>query len=192
MCRGLMVLLFLLSLVGVADANVPDPDNCSVMPCDLFMGILTCPYSATAAPPEVTHFVVTVLNMSGQPIVGAYVEILVYFPANHLSCPNAQPAGITDENGQVEFNLAMGGCTVDQTQTVGIVANGVPIRIYERLLSPDYSGEGDLMVGLLDFTYFGSAMVHSAAGCTDYFNDGATGLDDFSAFGECWGHSCSP
>ena len=191
MCRGLMSTLFFLVLVGSAVAEVPDPDNCSVMPCDLFMGVLMCPYGVGSAPPQVTAFTVEIINGAGMPVPNAYVEIIALVPGNHQFCANAGLTGITDENGQVEMNVSGGGCTLGMDAVV-ISANGVFIRVYDRLISPDYSGEPDLEVSLPDFTFFGSAMIQGHAGCTDYFDDGTTGLDDFSAFGECWGRSCSP
>ncbi len=167
---------------------VPDPNYCTVVPCDQMLGILTTPFHGTG--PEVTRFVVTVLIDPVTPVPNAFVEIIMMQPGSHFCCPNVQLSGITNAEGQVTFNLSMGGCAL-ATQAVRILANGVVIRIYPRLLSPDYDGLGDGEVSLTDFAFFGAAYIAGAPGCTDYYNDGATGIDDFSGFGACWGRSCA-
>jgi hypothetical protein len=169
-------------------SELPDPEFCTVTPCDAMMGVLTTPHSGTG--PAATQFVVTVMRDAVTPIPNAFVEIIVRQPANHHLCPGARLTGTTDAQGQVTFNLAMGGCTIDQ-QALLIRANTADIRLYFRLLSPDYDGQGNGAVTLSDFTVFGAAYVAGAPGCTDYYNDGATGIDDFTSFGACWSLACS-
>lgn len=166
---------------------VPDPDYCSVVPCDEIAGILTTPHSG--AGPAAARFVVTVQPAQGVPLPNAFVEIIPADPTAHVLCPQARLTGLTDANGRVEFDLAMGGCTL-RPNAVRIRANGVIIRSYPRLVSPDYDGEADGAVVLSDFTVFGTALVTGAGGCTDYYNDGTTGVDDFTGFAACWGRSC--
>lgn len=181
-------LAIVLTVIPATASDLPDPDYCSVVPCDAMMGILTTPHSGTG--PEATRFVVTVMLDPVTPVPNAYVEIVVGQLLNHYICPGAQGAGYTDEHGQVTFNLAMGGCTLGH-DVVRILANGVAIRSYDRLLSPDFDGEADGAVTLSDFTVFGTAFVTGAPGCTDYYNDGTTGIDDFTGFAACWGRSCT-
>lgn len=167
---------------------VPDPEFCSVEPCDQMMGILTTPHTGTG--PVATRFVVTVREWLQYPMPNAFVEVIVEWPPNHHFCPGAQLTGITNAHGEVAFNLAMGGCSL-AVHAVRIRANGVPIRVYPRLLSPDFDGQGDGVVALSDFTFFGNAYIAGAPGCTDYYNDGTTGIDDFSGFAACWGRNCT-
>lgn len=169
---------------------VPDPDLCTVVPCDDMEGILTAPFAGSPGP-QVTEFTVTVLTWPGIPVPNAFVEVIMHYPTNHVVCSGAMLYGITDSQGQVTMNLAMGGCSLVH-DAVRIRVNGVDIRVYDRLLSPDFDGEADGTVGLTDFCYFGSKFVAGAPGCTDYFNDQVTGLEDFAAFGECWAGSCGP
>jgi len=176
-----------LAVPAAGASDLPDPEYCTVEPCDQMMGILTTPHTGTG--PEATRFVVTVKSDPVTPVPNAYVEIIVGQPMSHLVCPGAQGAGYTNEHGQVTFNLAMGGCTLGQ-DVVRIYAIGVAIRIYGRLLSPDYDGQADGAVTLSDFTIFANAYLTGAAGCTDYYNDGTTGIDDLAGFGACWGLTC--
>jgi hypothetical protein len=169
-------------------SDIPNPDYCSVVPCDQMFGILTAPHTGNG--PEATRFVVTVMYDAETPIPNAFVEIIVEQPGDHHFCPGARLTGITDAQGQVTFNLAMGGCTLAD-HAVWIRANNVDIRIYQRLLSPDYDGQADGMVVLSDFTVFGAAFVAGTGGCTDYYHDGTTGIDDFTGFAACWARSCS-
>jgi hypothetical protein len=161
---------------------------CEVIPCDQFDGILTAPYAGPQGP-HVTEFTVIVRTYPGVPVPNAFVEIIPGQPMNHLVCSGGTLTGITDAQGQVTMNLAMGGCTLGQN-AVRVRVNGVDIRAYPRLLSPDYDNGPDGTVGLSDFTCFAAAFVAGAPGCTDYFNDETTGLDDFTAFAECWGGTC--
>ncbi len=186
-CRFLVPLTLVVAVFPALASDIPDPEHCTVVPCDAMMGILTSPHSGTG--PEVTRFVVTVMVDPTTPVPNAYVEIVVGQPFGHYVCPGAQGAGITNEQGQVAFNLAMGGCRLGH-DVVRILANGVVIRIYDRLLSPDFDGEADGAVTLADFAFFGHAHMTGAAGCTDYYNDGTTGIDDFTGFAACWGRSC--
>lgn len=169
-------------------SEVPDPDYCSVVPCDAMMGVLTTPHSGSG--PEATQFVVTVMFDPVTPIPNAFVELIVRQPAHHHFCPGAVLTGTTNAQGQVTLNPALGGCTLAHDM-IRIRANNVDIRMYDRLLSPDFDGEADGRVHISDFAFFGSRFVAGAPGCTDYYNDGRTGIDDFSAFADCWSRSCT-
>lgn len=173
---------------GIANATVPDPELCAVTPCDTFDGVVTCPYDGVA--PSATDFTVNVRNADNDPIPNAFVEIIFGTPGNHYLCPAVVLSGTTDTDGNVDFNVAAGGCT-EGGAAIKIRANNVDIRTWMYVKSPDYDGSANGAVELTDFTFFGAALVASAPGCTDYYNDGATGLPDFTTFGECWGKSCN-
>jgi hypothetical protein len=178
----------------MASATVPDPDLCSVLPCDTFGS------PAGAAPGMVVYpepivggtaaFTVNVRNADNDPIPDAFVELIFGTPANHYMCPDLVLTGTTDLNGNVDFNLSMGGCTISPN-AVKVRANGLDIRTYENVKSMDYAGGSDGKVDLGDFIGFGADFSAGAPGCYDFFNDGTTGLEEFIAVGEGWAHDCT-
>jgi hypothetical protein len=186
---ALLVTAYWLSGAAPCVAEVLDPSQCSALPCDLFYGMIFTPYGESVDPPLLSEVNVTVRNWNGQPVPNAYVEVVVGTPGNHLFCAHAVLSAITDDEGQATLNIAGGGCTEDN-YAVRIIANGVPIRQYENLKSPDYADGPDGEVSLPDFVTFGNAMMAGAPGCTDYFNDGVTGLDDFVGFSQGWAQAC--
>ena len=188
MRKVVLAVIGLVLSVGIASATVPDPNNCSVLPPDTFDGVITSPYTGT--PPTAIEFNVNVRNANNDPIPNAFVELILGVPGNHCLCPAAVLTGTTDANGDVGFAIAAGGCTIG-ANAIKVRANNVDIRAYANLKSPDWDGTmADCTVGLTDFTFFGGAYVIGAPGCSDYYNDGATDLGDFTTFGACWARTC--
>jgi len=188
MRKVVLAVIGLVLSVGIAGATVPDPDNCSVEPCDTISGVLISPFSGAA--PGAIQFTVNVRNSNNDPIPNAFVELIFGTPGNHFFCSSAVLTGTTNANGDVTFAVAAGGCTMG-ANAMTIRANNAPIRTYTNVKSPDFDGvAANGQVVLADFTVFGNAYVLGAPGCTDYFNDGATGLTDFTAFGACWAKVC--
>jgi hypothetical protein len=187
-----LAVIGLVLTVGIANATVPDPDLCSVLPCDTYgvpagsaPGIFMYP---DPVPDGLAKFTVNVRNADDDPIPDAFVEILIGVPGNHHLCPDVVLTGTTDANGDVDFNISAGGCTIGANAVI-IRANGVDIRDYDYLKSADFSPV-DGQTELADFIAFGTQYASSAPGCTDFFNDGTTELTDFVAFGEAWGRAC--
>ena len=177
---------------GAANATIPDPDFCTVDPCDDLLGVLVCPdlYEGVPAPPDFSEFTVNVRNGDNENIPGAFVEIVFGVQGNHVFCPSAVLTGTTDEFGNVTFNIAAGGCTI-ATDAVRIIANSVEIRSYENVKSPDYDGTSNGQVVLADFIIFGQAFSGiNPEPCTDYDSTGGTILADFIIFGQGWAHMC--
>jgi hypothetical protein len=173
---------------GVANATVPNPDLCSVDPCDNLNGMIICPYTTVGI--ANAEFTVNVRNNDNLPIPGAFVEIEFLLPGNQWFCTNAVTTGMTDAAGNVTFNISAGGC-VDGVEAVKVWANNVRLRTYNYVKSPDYDGAtGDGDVGITDLSFFGVQFVNAAPGCTDYDNTGATGLTDLTTFGQGWAHHC--
>jgi hypothetical protein len=188
MRKVVLAVIGLVLSVGIAGATVPDPDNCSVEPCDTINGVVVSPYSGTA--PASVVFTANIRNSNNDPIPNAFVELIFGTPGNHFFCGSAVLTGTTDANGDVTFAVAAGGCTMG-ANAMKIRANQVEVRNYPNVKSPDYNGvAGDGMVVLADFTTFGNAYVTGAPGCTDYYNDGVTGLPEFTTFGGCWAKAC--
>lgn len=174
---------------GIASATVPDPANCSVVPCDTYDGLITCPYEGT--PPSAIEFTVNVRNADNDPIPNAFVEIWFGVPGNHCFCASVVLTGTTDGNGNVDFAIAAGGCTMAVGAAV-VRANNVDIRTYGNSKSPDYTAVSDCQVGLADLSVFGGAYGGPGPDCHDYDNDNAVGLADFMIFGQCYGLGCTP
>ncbi len=182
----LAVVIGLVCIVGTASATIPDPDLCTVDPCDDFLGIVTYP------DPNVdgsAQFTCNIRNGDNEPIPNAYVEGVFLVPGNHFFCPDLVLDGNTDEFGNITFNVSAGGCT-EGGDAFQIIANGTLIRTYQNAKSADWAPTADGEVGLADFIYFGSNYSPTIGGCSDLFNDGGTALDDFIAFGEAWTHIC--
>ena len=89
------------------------------------------------------EFSVTVIDMwdCTTPIPNVFVEVLIggQVDGKVRLCDQASTVGITDENGFVEFYIAGGGC-IKEPWVVEIRANGVTIRQYGAVMSPDYAG----------------------------------------------------
>lgn len=191
MCSRVTCLLVLMCIFWFNSAHassIPDPEYCEVIPCDATSSMLMAPFGG-GEEPAVTVFIVVVREGPELPVPNAYVEILFGHPGELLICDSDRLVGITDAQGRVRFNIPGGGCSISPN-AVRICANHADIRVYDQVTSPDYDGAPDGAVALTDFTTFSAALVSGTGGCTDYFNDGTTGLDDFSAFGACWGKSC--
>jgi hypothetical protein len=194
-----LIALALVSLAGAGMANpVPDPPNCRVMPCDILGpggigGVLVCP--SGPAPIPGTQVTVTVLSSSGNPMQGIYVQVT--FPPGSIRLCSSDPEtwrGITDSQGIWRKDFSGGGCARGDNACV-ITANGIEIRAYRYVRSPDWDGaSGNLMLQANDFANFLMAY-HSGGeplGCSDFDGSGATDLGDFIVMAQAFspGHSC--
>jgi hypothetical protein len=100
----------------------------------------------------------------------------------------------SDAEGQaiISGNIGAGGCTDELLVCVlGIIIGCPPTRLAICLRSPDL--DGDLNVGLNDFSRFGQAYpstVKPYDSCCDFDCDGDVDLVDFSIFGQHWLHRC--
>lgn len=176
----------LFSIVGLAlcssaaFANVPSPANCSVVPSDGLDGMILAPLNN--GPLGATVNLITVRNSANDPIENA--SVVVTLSAANVVCSATILTGTTDSDGQVTLTLGGGGC-VDEVPLSGVVkANGVTIRAYENVKSPDYDGDaGSGVVDISDLPIFTSAFNAGGAGtCTDYDNDGLTTVGDLPIF----------
>ncbi len=186
MRNAVLAVLGLVLCIGVANATVPDADLCSVDPCDDFLGVVIYPQPV---PGGAAEFTVNARNADNDPIPSAFVELILGVPGNHMLCSDAVLTGTTDAAGNVTFAVSGGGCTL-ATDAMIVKVNGVIIRNFDTVKSPDYAPGSNGRVELADFIYFGNAMATSAAGCTDYYNTGATALGSFIVFGEAFTHAC--
>jgi hypothetical protein len=185
--KKLISLLVISMFVGsVAYADVPDPATSSVEPWDTWGQALVIPGS-TISNDDVT---VTVHNSQDQPIVGATVEIDLSGCTGLCIDPvDAGLTGTTDGSGVATLNPVVGGC---EDCTITVRANGVTIRQYTHVSSPDWDGGvADGNVGVGDLAFFGAAFNQTQDACGDYDGDGAVGVTDLPVFGAAFNGGAS-
>lgn len=179
--KKLLSALVLLALSsGLALADVPDPNNCSVIPSDGINGIIICP----AAPTPLTETIntVTVRNLQNQTIANATVIFL--FGTTINVCPSAVHTATTNASGVCTITVSGGGCATSAGAGT-VKANGVTIREYVNVKSPDWDTfSGDRTVGAGDYAQFAPRFNQGSTTdpCFDYDNNGSVGASDYSIF----------
>ncbi len=150
---------------------VPDPAHCRVLPCDDLNGMIYAPDGVS--PIAATICTITVRAANNNPINNALVmiEILPECPVRFCTTYNNQ--GTTNASGICLITLRGGGCCV-APDAGRVWANGVVIRGYENVKSPDQDADG--CVNLIDLLAF-RAPSH-VPDCFDFNNDGIRDLKD--------------
>jgi hypothetical protein len=184
--KKLLSALFVLALCSsVAFATVPDPAQCDVVPGDALNGLVIAPDSPSPIP--ATVYTVTVRNSSGDPIPSA--DVSIEFGAGISICNTAVHNVPADGNGVAIVTLRGGGC-LNGIANAGVVkANGVPIRNYNNVKSPDFDGAaGDGIVNVVDLVFYKSGDL-----CHDYDNSGFVNVVDLVIFAGAYlpQHSCT-
>lgn len=184
--KKLLSALVVLALASTAAvANVPCPEFCTVSPADALNGLVLAPNSPSPIPASV--YTVTVRNCDQNPIAGA--AVVFEFGAGIDICTTAVHSGTTNGSGQAIVTLAGGGC-LDGVANAGVVkANGLPIRTYVNVKSPDYDGAGaDGVVNIVDLVNF-----TADDACHDYDNDNDVDISDLVIFASGYLplHSCT-
>lgn len=188
--KRLLMIVCALALATAANADVPDPSNCSSSLDDtgrLYM----CPDGLGDCP--AADFTVTVRNAANDVIANAVVEVLVGGQVDGYTviCSNQELTKNTNASGVVSFNVAGGGCYKTAGAAV-IRANGVEIRSYDVVVSADYASSdngntpnrGDYDVDPIDLGAFVAAYQGGVGGpsCHDYNNDAGTDPIDLGTF----------
>jgi hypothetical protein len=194
MKKLLSALVVLALCSGAALATVPDATNCTVTPCDQLGptgigGVVVCP----GTPSGITAAVVTVVakNAAGNVIPNASVVISMG-SAQIVGCTTLPWVGTCDLNGVWTKTFSGGGCFSGAGACV-VTINGVPIRTYVNVKSPDWDGgAGNLIVQANDLSTFATGLATNAAGCSDMNNSGGTNIADFVIFvsGYTPSHNC--
>ena len=201
--KGTVVLAVLTLVLAIpALADIPNP--CCITSLDATQRLLLIPDLDGTNPSAFGTFTVTVRDDACIPINHAEVEILIRNLADSRVklCGSAILTKYTDPDGKVEFNVPGGGCA-KEPEAMSIRANGVIIRIFHSIVSPDYAawdnvGQPDkwsLSITARDFAAFAQAMGPGGSSCHDYDNNGTTGASDLSVFGQVWSggqRACSP
>jgi opacity protein-like surface antigen len=190
---------FAMAILGVAlcssaaFATVPSPVFCTVIPADDLGGLFLAPSSPAPAPASIN--VVTVRNSSNNVIENA--TVVVTLTAANVVCGSTVLTGTTDAAGQVSLTLGGGGCAHSVPLSGVVKANGITIRAYENVKSPDYDGAaGNLNVELPDLITFAAEFLGApgTGTCHDYNNDDTTGLPELVLFGPTFTapNTCAP
>ena len=176
---------------GTLAFTIPPMPIVSVDPCDDLDGMVLAPYDSEPIP--ATRVEVVLHDESDHPIADA--TITVEFDSDHPLCANGVLEAVTDSEGRAYLTLAGGGCT-DGASLAGVIkANGVTIRAYTNVKSPDFDGAGgDLEVDLRDLITFSNAFLGRSPGCHDYDNNGVTDLADLVIFSPAFvgSNHCAP
>jgi hypothetical protein len=189
MKRLLSAVVMLALCSSVAYANVPDPTACEVTPLDGFQFQRMVVMADQPAPSNLADISVFVAATGGVALDNVFVEIFFAgeCDASMCYCDGLVLSGYTDANGMIDFNLAAGGCC-EVTTAARIVADGLPIRGYDVVVSADYNGaSGDCAMGTDDFIAFGSLGWAAQGNCYDTSGDGVINVTDFIGFGNVWG-----
>ncbi len=199
--RVIPFLWFLLGITaGIAAADLDLP--CVSTTLDASQRLLLIPDNDGSDPSIFGAFTVTIKNNQCIPIEHAAVEILIGGGEKTRLCGDAVNVQYTDAAGVAVFNIPGGGCFKGRDAMV-IRANGVIVRSFESVVSPDYAGwdnagipnRWSLSVTVADFAAFAQAFRNGGSSCHDYDNNGTTGAADVSVFGQIWSggsRSCSP
>jgi hypothetical protein len=189
--KRFVLALAALAICGtVAQADVPDPAFCSVVPSDALNGAYLVPQ--TGASIALSENLVTVANSAGDPISGS--TVVFEFTALSDLCPGGVFTGVTDVNGEVTITLSGGGCAHIIPSGAVVKASGVTIRDYQNAKSSDYDGAaGSGLVDIADLIKFSNEFLGVDANeCHDYGTDGGTGIEDAIPFGDAFlgGNTC--
>jgi len=198
MKRLLVALGLLVGTLPVASGeSIPPIIYCLVDPWDAMaypraLGSPTFLAGGISPAPQ-ADFTVTILDDQYDPLPGLFVEVLIDMRCAGgpvIVCDEADVTGYTDERGQVDLNLGLGGCCADP-HALEIRANGVVVRVMDQIVSPDWDGvRGNARVDLADLILFASRFSTGASGCTDLTGDGTTDLGDLIVFGGSWTRRC--
>ncbi len=181
----------LLGSIAIAD-DFPDP-TCCIVTLDETERLLMVP-DWDGNPHSM--FSVRAINMYNceTPLTNAVVEVLVGGQVNQKTaiCEGyLGHIGITDDEGWVHFDIPGGGCVKGEAAIV-IRLNGIEIRRYDAVVSPDYAGWDNTgepnrwshTVDPADLAAFVTAYQGGAgsASCHDYDNNGTVGPPDLAVF----------
>jgi hypothetical protein len=181
---GLFVFLGPLILAGPATpAHADEPWNYSTVTGSISMnGVLLSP-----GPSGGNTLVVTVRNSYNNPVQNAVVQV-VFNPAIR-TCADALHGGYTDAAGQCRITLRGGGCLSNTVGACVVVANGIEIRNFFNVRSPDNASHAgslpDGLVAMADLPFFADEFTGRVpAACHDYDCDTNCNTVDLPYFGD--------
>lgn len=170
-------------------SGVPDPSKCTVAPADALNGLFVCPVAPVPVAASANRIVVR--DNCGDPIASASVTVTL--SERNPACNGTVLSGTTNDAGEVVLNLPASGCSHDVPLSGIIKANGLTIRSYSNVKSPDYDADG--RVALPDLQQFAREFLGQTPDrCHDYDNDGQTRLQDLVLFSAAFSNAnhCAP
>jgi hypothetical protein len=187
--KKLLSALFALALCSsMALATVPYPQNCVVSPCDALNGVVICPDAPSVIPASIVTL--TIRNQANNPIPNAAVNVT--FGAGPLCiCTTMVYNATTIANGTCTLTMRGGGCIDGGADAAVFRANGVIVRTFINVKSPDWDGAaGSCQVNLPDLIRF----VPRTDNCFNFDNAGGNDIGDTILFtsGYSPAHFCTP
>jgi hypothetical protein len=164
----------------------PDPVHCHVAPCDALHGLVLAPDGPS--PIAATICTITIHNSSDNPLNNVSCLMLSMPGSSPRWCTTAVNQANTDARGLCFITLRGGGCYT-ASEAARVYANGIVIRSYDNVKSPDFDGSGpDGAVSLPDLLAF-----RGPVGCHDYDNNGSMDLSDLLIFSSAYvpPHTCT-
>jgi hypothetical protein len=201
--KKLLCALSLLALCSsLAAATVPDAGFCTVSPIYQPAGntdpaleaLLVCPANYAGS-----YYTITVHNSSDNAVPNAIVQFI--FDSEIMVCGTPIPIHevTADLDGVAHLYLRGGGCLTNKTDAIRVLANGVQIRMFKGVRSPDNADHilsfPSLSMTASDLTMFGLEFKGVvAAGCHDYTMDSSCSAGDLAIFGAAFkgGFTCTP
>lgn len=178
------LLLSALSAPHAWAVDLPPLYHITITP-EFNQGVLVAPQAISG-----TTYTVTILNDDDVPMTNVTVQF-VFLPSIRI-CADAVHYAVTDQTGTCQVQLRAGGCI--NTPTLGacvVVANGIEIRNYSRVKSPDNASHTGSQpsgsVTVADLIFFAQEFKgETAAACHDYNNDGTVNTGDLPTFGDAF------
>jgi len=197
MKRALFALVVLALLGTHAYASVPDPSMSTVEPWDTNGKAVGVPDVNGAAGADIDVTVNANIGGVATPIEGAFVGVEFSAGCEVCICSNAGIEAYTDASGMATLNVGVGGCC-DLGAAVVVKAGDdtvvppalVIIRSYDLFASTDFNN--DCATSLGDFTAFAGAYNNCDVQCADYTGDGCATLGDFTFFAGNYNTGCTP
>lgn len=162
-------------------SELPDPSACTVLPADALVGLVLCP-AVPLGPISQAVNTITVISNLGEPMADAAVVVLLTSATS--ACPGTVLTGSTSTAGVCTITLSASGCSGGSPGSGVIKANGITIRSYSNVKSPDFDGAGgNGVVDLADLLSFAAQFNgQHPAECHDYDNNHLCNLGDLVVF----------
>ena len=170
-------------LVFPVSANpVPDPMYCTVTGTISPDGVFIAP-----GPVSGTSLTITVRSPYNMPM--PYAQVTIGFDPRIRVCADAQHTRQAGSDGVCTIQLRGGGCVRNTDFACVVKANGIEIRHYRNVKSPDNGAhtqsQADGTVSTVDLAFFGDEFRGVAAvACHDYDNDNDCDTVDLGYFGD--------
>ena len=169
---GFLVIFVVILAPGLVIAQCGVPANCTI------------PAQATVCPTGDIPVVSIIRDINNAPCPGSTITMSVN--ANCLCGSVTTYTAVTNNQGMVVFNPALGGCCNSPGLISYTDASGVVLGTTDAVNSPDM--DGSCLVNLVDISLFSVVFFGVYAPCADFNWDGVINLTDISIFVQHLGH----